>query len=101
MRRYMESKELWIVVQDGDGTAVQTVINGADATVKAALKVKDFSAMKLMLQTVDQPTFNIIQSENHAHSMWKKLKDRFENQSVAAQRLAIIVWQSLSYNNNS
>ena len=36
MRRYLESKELWIVVQDGDGAAVQNTINAANETGKAA-----------------------------------------------------------------
>jgi hypothetical protein len=99
MRRYLESKELWIVVQDGDGAAVQNTINAANETVKAALKVKNAAAMSLMLQTVDDATFNVIQSEDHAHSMWKKLKDRYEYQSAAAQRLVFNEWKSLSYNN--
>jgi hypothetical protein len=99
MRRYLESKELWMVVEDGDATAVQTNINNASESVKATLKTKNATAMSLMLQTVDESSFNVIQSENHAHAMWKKLKDRYEYQSAAAQRLVFNEWKSLSYNN--
>jgi hypothetical protein len=88
-----------MVLADGDGAAVQNIITQANDQQKAALKVKNASAMSLMLQTVDDTTFTVIQQEEHAHSMWKKLKDRYENQSAAAQRLVFNEWRSLSYNN--
>ena len=98
MRRYMESKELWSIIQDGDD-AVRQRFDTATDQIRPALTKNNATAMSIILQCVDDTTFNLIQGEDYAYNMWKKLKSRFENTSAANQRLVYNEWKSLVYNN--
>src|SRR3954469_24281519 len=62
--------------------------------------MKDATTRSLILNTVDKTTFTIISECETAVAMWSKLKRRFENNSVANQRLIYNEWNRLVYNSN-
>ena len=101
MQVHLEGKELWVVVQDGDGAKVQEEIDKGNDKAKAALAVKDALARSLLMQTVDESIYPVIRGVKSAHGMWKNLKERFQYESAAVQRSAQQEWRGLVYTNTN
>jgi hypothetical protein len=103
MKMYMVARELWIVIQDGDDVKVKDVFdNATDQTdpTKHQLRLRNATAMSILVQTVDETAFNTICNEDRACKMWKKLKSRFEDTSASNQRLVYNEWRGLTFNNS-